>query len=120
MDHARQKSLADVDEHARIATSGAAEAIIETAALRRRIESLETWRDEQEDNQRPSRIDSDFEERVLAAIDKRRTDRPDIEFANPKGIRVRGSGWSVAVVSVALLLFALIWQGPGLLAALRK
>jgi hypothetical protein len=121
MDRSRQKSLSDVDEHARIATGGAAEAIIKTGKLERRVDRLESRVDDLEDAQRPSRVDADFEERVVRAIESARSKSsapPDIELQNGK-VRARGSAWVVVVVALSVVLFAALWQGPEIIGALK-
>lgn len=121
MDRARQRSLSDVDEHARIATGGAAEAIVKAGKLERRVDRLEERVGDLEHAQRPSRVDADFEERVIAAISSARSKSsspPDIELQSGKS-RVRGSSWVVVVVALALVLFAALWQGPEIVRAFK-
>ena len=121
MDRHTQLSLSDVDEHARIATNGAAEAVTKVLRLERTVDRHEERITDLEEAQRPSRVDSEFEARVLEAIKSAQTKSsypPDIDLQSGKS-RVRGSSWVVVTVMVLLVLFAAVWQGPEIVKALK-
>lgn len=121
MDRHTQRSLSDVDEHARIATAGAAEAVSRTTRLERVVDRHEERITDLEEAQRPSRVDSEFEARVIEAIKSAQTKasyHPDIELQSGKS-RVSGSSLVVVAVMVLLVLFAAVWQGPEIVKALK-
>ena len=86
--------------------------------LRDGLERLNLSLDELADGQRPSRIDSEFEAKVLAALAKSKSTPPDVEMK--VGDRsVRGRWWVVIGLALCLVLFAALWQGPELIDAMR-
>jgi len=74
----------------------------ENVELTRRIEELE-------DGQRPSRVDADFEARVISAIEKRTGSSypPDstVEVTTPGGAKVRSKSPWWLVLALAILAF---------------
>lgn len=73
---------------------------------------------ELEDGQRPSVVSVDFEQRVIAALERHKSSPPDVEIKS--GDRsVRGQWWVVITLALCVVLFAALWQGPELIEAMR-
>lgn len=89
----------------------ASEALGATRELERRVDILE-------DAARPSRIDPEFEARVIAALERRssstRPPQDSMEIKTPGGTRVRGNLPLVIVVSLVVLLTAAILRAEQL------
>lgn len=111
-----QRTLRDLEDYVELAFTAATEARRVSRELEARVEALE-------DAARPSRIDTELEAKILAALERRSaSSRPpdsslDVKTAN--GVRVRGNLPLVVVVSIALVLFAAIWRIETLVKALR-
>lgn len=75
-----------------------------------------------DEGKRDSVIDAEFEEKVLAAINKgtAKSEPPDIEIMAPSGRRIRGNGWPVVVIAIVALLIALLVWGPDFVAEIHK
>lgn len=110
-----QRTLRDIEEYVELAFSAASEARKAVRDLEARVEILE-------DGARVSRIDPEFEARVLAAIERHHSSRPpanQLDVKTSGGTRLRGGLAIVLVITLASLLFAAIWRVEELAKALK-
>lgn len=115
-----------IDPDARAAAKLANDGVLELYELRgrdsTRIHELEARVDDLEDAARPSRIDPDFEGRVLRLLESRLTSSPPDSSAEVKtagGNRVRAPVWSAIVIALIVLAIVAVWQGPDWIVALQ-
>lgn len=85
----------------------------EIECLSRKNEELETRIMELEENQRPSRLDADFERRVTDAIERGKSSRPPESHAEVKtasGYRLHAPTWAFLLALVLMLAIVAVWR----------